>query len=206
MSDDRISKMSELLNGILGGWREKIPHQFWQHFQGKPFTKCSYCFQPLELSGTRYLVQKHYLNGELNQETVICFECRAKLRAHYSEESQKIAKEFYAKEKMRNRVGFVADLDSSQNRAHILTKTCLICDVEKRAIDEYLEYAYCEGEEIVFYVHPFMMCLECALKLNENISEKTRDARQRFWEEHFGFPPTDSAKKDSEVKIEILFI
>lgn len=194
------------LEGILGGWRETIPPQFWQTFQDKPFSTCTLCFQQINLPYQRYIVQKYYLEGGLSQESAMCFECRQKLREQYSQESQKAARKIYDKGMMNKRVRRVAGLSSTEDRANLLTHDCLLCSTPKSEVKEYLEYAYCEGDEIVYYVHPFMICSKCAIEINDALSDETREVRRRFLEEHFGLPPVNPAERSYKERVEYLLL
>ena len=186
-----MTDMVNLLNGILGGWREPIPQRFWQFFREKPFNSCGICFQPLLLPHKRYFIHKYYVQSELQEEIAMCLDCRNKVSQHYSKQSKEAIKKIYAKEKINERVRLVSQLSPSGDRSAILTANCFLCGNNKNHSPTYVEYAYCEGEDLVYYAYPLMICELCAQNIHVNLSSETRELWQRFFEEHFGFPPTN---------------
>jgi hypothetical protein len=187
------------LDGYL--W-DKVPRQFHRAFEDKPFDACDFCRKGLLADGVGYIVHKYYADNELRQETAVCLECLDELRRSYSQESLQILARIFDKSLFDARFGVVAS--KRENKAEFLTRQCLLCGAGKDQITTYFEYAYCDGEEIIYYTHPFMMCEPCALKVYEALSEETKDARRRFFRRHFGLPPTWSVGEPAEFVIQFM--
>jgi hypothetical protein len=75
------------------------------------------------------------------------------------------------------------------DRAELMTRHCLLCRTPKGQAEIYFEYAYCDGEDILYHANPFMMCGPCALRVYDSLSKETKEAKRRFFERHFGPPP-----------------
>jgi hypothetical protein len=181
------SKMDRALEGALGGWREPIPERYHRAFEGRPFDTCDFCRRPLLVPGTQYVVSKVYTLGELQQETVMCDGCRAELTAHDSDESRQTMERIFETVRRSERLATAALRGT--DRAERMTERCVLCGLPKAGADWYIEHARCESNEIVYYMHPFVVCHTCTLRIHDQLSEQTRGERGRFYERHFGFPP-----------------
>jgi hypothetical protein len=53
----------------------------------------------------------------------------------------------------------------------------------------HVEYALSEGSEIVYSFYPITICDDCMIRMYDVLSEKTKEAGWRFYDDHFGFPP-----------------
>lgn len=185
--DEKGQKLLKALAGIIGSWRGPIPIRFHRSFADEPFGRCDYCRRLLLVPGTGYTINKYYVQGELNQETAHCRACRQKLRGGYSEESLKSQRRMWSGIATMERLDISSD--PGIDRASILTSRCILCGLPKEEAEVHCEYAYCEGHEVVYYVHPMMVCGGCLLRLFNALSEKTRDHRRRYFEGHYGLPP-----------------
>jgi hypothetical protein len=64
-----------------------------------------------------------------------------------------------------------------------------LCDVTREEAGSHVEYALCESNEIVYSFYPITLCEGCMLRIYDALSEKTKEAGRRFYDDHFGFPP-----------------
>lgn len=185
--NEREQTLLRRLEGVLGSWRETIPETFHRSFAGKPFQRCDYCRRRLVVRGTSYIINKYYEEGDLKQETVQCRDCREGLGAGYSEESLESLRRLWSGVLSSERLEIAAN--PGVDRTSILTGRCILCGLAKEEASVHCEYAYCEGQEIVFLVHPLTICGECLVHLFDALSEKTKDYRRRYSERHYGLPP-----------------
>jgi hypothetical protein len=150
-------------------------------------------------AGELFHLCKYYQGGELKQETAQCRNCRNKLMGGYSQESLDSQKQLWSS--IDRSARFEISANSDLDRSSVLTSTCILCGLGKEEAPAYCEYAYCEGEEIVFFVHPMMICHKCLIRLFDALSEKTKDQRRRFYEEHYGFPPDLMSRDRIDISI-----
>jgi hypothetical protein len=177
---------------ILGLCREPIPSRFYRTFEDELFDTCSFCHAPLLAENRTYTIAKFYSDDELQEEIVICRACSSELKQGYSGKSQQVLKQLYNAEYEKRRLGVLLRAGECENKVALMTSSCALCSGSKSEHPEYFEYALCKGDEIIFYTHPSMICLKCAIQVHENLSPATKDHKHRFFEEHFGFPPSDS--------------
>ncbi len=173
--------------GVLGSWRETIPVRFHRTFEGKPFGKCDYCRRQLCRPGTSYIVHKLYEEGQLKQETVQCQVCRQELGGGYSQESSESLRQLWSDVPKSERLEISAN--PGIDRTSILTSRCILSGLALQEASVHCEYAYCEGPEIVFLIHPLMICGPCLVGLFDALSEETKDHRRRYFDRHFGLQP-----------------
>lgn len=202
--DDRGERLLQALEGILGGWRDDIPVRFYRTFADEPFMTCDYCRRPLLEPGTRYVISKVYAGGELLQELAQCYGCRQELKSGDSQASTTAIAQLFAQATKSQR--FAVAADPTLDRPAMLMRNCLLCGVSNEHVSTYVEYAYCEGREIVYYVHPSMVCEDCLVHLHDALSEETKDHRRRWQQKHYGFPPCWGTMRPVEHLCDILVV
>gem|GEM_PF-2402583 len=184
------------MNIVLGLSREKIPLKFQREFEGKPFENCEYCRTPLQVEGKRYLVFKYYVGGELRQELAVCHACRTELKNGYSEESKATLKKIYNDAYVAGRLEILFQLNENDNRYLAMTEKCALCQTLKIELSEFFEYAWCEGDELVYYTQPSLICSKCAQSVYNQLSAETKDHKRKFYEKHYGYPPPNVSSND----------
>ena len=185
--EDEPDRVLRTLETILGFSRQPVPPRYHRTFEEKPFDTCDFCGQPLLTPDTRYTVTKFFSGGELSQELAICSGCGDELRKGYSAESQEASAQIFASVPVARRA-----LRASQegvNHLEEMTGCCLLCDTPRDEANAHVEYALCEGAEIVYSFYPITVCDDCMIRIYDALSEKTREAGRRFYDDHFGFPP-----------------
>ena len=187
-----VNEIEKRLEIILGLCREHIPIRFYRTFEDRLFDTCSYCHKPLLMDDTIYLIAKYYSGGELREEIVFCRTCSSQLRQGYSSESQQMLKQLYNAEYVRKRLKMLVEASENDDKVELMTSFCALCSINRTEAIEYFEYALCKGDEIMFYTHPSMICSKCTIQVYDRLSTQTKDHRHRFFEEQFGFPPSDS--------------
>jgi hypothetical protein len=195
-----VDDLEKLLEGLAGGWREKVPPQFYRTFEGQSFGTCDYCHQPLIVPGAGYMIHKFYAQGELQRETAMCRDCRNRLQEQYSPESRQHIQRMFSFTPDDRRLEIAAQ--AGVDRASQMTSHCLLCGTPKSALAAYFEYAYCQADEIVYFNHPMMICDQCTLRVYVGLSEATKEVRRRFYTEHYGLPPSGhfSEREDALVR------
>jgi hypothetical protein len=176
------------LESILTAWREPLPPRYHRTFEEKPFDACDFCGAPLLQPPARYTVIKVFADGELRQELAICDACADSLEEGYSDESRRATAQLLAGIPATHRLRIASG--GGPDRAERLTRTCLLCGAPRDAAPAYAEYATCQGADILYHVYPIVICEPCILRINDALSEKTRENWRRFYDDHFGFPPS----------------
>ena len=185
--EDLTDETLRVVESILGSSREPVPLRYQRTFEEKPFETCDFCARPLLSPGTRYTVTKFYAGGELSQEMAICSDCGKELRQGYSAESQEASAQIFAAVPIAHRALIAAD--DSVDRIEEMAGRCLLCDATREEAESHVEYALCEANEIVYSFYPIAVCEGCMLRIYDALSEKTKEAGRRFYDDHFGFPP-----------------
>jgi hypothetical protein len=186
--NDPEQSLLKALESVLGTWREPVPQRYHRTFEEKPFDTCDFCGKPLLAPGIDYLVTKFFRQDELVQEMVVCLDCGKEMQKTYSAESAQAIQRFFSRLSLVRRLQIVAN--NEFNRLGAMTARCCLCDAPKEKVTHYVEYAHCVGTEVVYHVYPAMLCEDCILQANELLSKETRERWRRFYDEHFGFPPS----------------
>ena len=185
---------------ILGDCREPIPPRFYRTFEDKPFDVCAYCRTSLFVVDTTYTIAKVYSNGQLQEEIAICRNCQSQMKEGYSAESLNTLKSIYSQAYLRQRLEILYHTNVGEDRVTKMLAQCSICSKPRDEFATFFEYAMCQGNELVFYTHPNMVCENCTLQIYESLSEQTKEHKRRFMQEHFGFPPPGSSHQESDVE------
>jgi hypothetical protein len=174
---------------VLGTCREPVPARFHRSFAEEPFNSCEYCRQPLRVPGTLYTISKYYAEEALRQEIAVCRRCSSALKAGYSEKSLLVLKNTYNREYVNRRVQILLQAGDGDDRTSLMTACCSLCHRPREQLAEYLEYALCEGDELIYYTHPSVVCAQCTMRLYNSLSIQTREHKRRFFQEQYGYPP-----------------
>jgi hypothetical protein len=199
---DKDQKVLRILEGIFGSWRETIPVSFHRTFAGDLFQTCDYCDTDLLGPRTSYIIHKYYEEGELRQETVQCHLCRKRLSGGYSQKSIETQKKLWSSVDRSARYEIAANPDV--DRTSILTSRCILCGLRKEEASAYCEYANCEGREIVFFIYPMMICRKCIIRLFDALSEKTKEHRRRYYEDHYSLPPDLMSRDPMDISLQYM--
>jgi hypothetical protein len=190
-------ELAKVLDRLMGSWREAIPQRYHRTFEERPFDACDFCAKALLVPGSRYTITKVFSEGELRQELAICYDCAQELERGYSKESRQATARLLFDISPFQRLSIAGN--QTTDRAERLTRDCLICREPKDASPTYVEYAMCEGTEIVYQIYPFIVCEPCLLRINDALSDQTREAWRRFYDDHFGFPTPGAPGFHSEI-------
>jgi hypothetical protein len=155
---------------------------------GEPFRECIHCHCDLAESGRLYLVSKEIVRGECVLEYAICDECRDELSNELSEESRsRIMK--LLEEEIDWQERFERTAGASEIGAWI--DSCIFCGAPRDDEKGYgLAGIFLAGHLLPGPL-PQIVCSECAERLQQQLSKKTRDFWDRFSEEHFPGPPAE---------------
>lgn len=154
-----------------------------------PFQRCIECQGRLLEEGSCYVIQKVIRRGETVMEMALCMQCHDNLMEEYSHESQMRLWDFFL-----DRADFKNRRRRLRRRKQLKLEhwieTCLTCKAPLKTQDEYVICAQCDGHDLLFYYLPYMLCEPCILKINEGLSEKTKDVWGRWKSRHFPGPPS----------------
>ena len=137
-----------------------------------PFEECLACSK--KLADTTYLIHKNWVGTEVVFEYAMCYQCGEKLHEEMSRESMLRVTEY---------------LDKNR-RLEGTYDGCNCCEKPLGDCNEYSINAVCVGQKMDSMHYPMMICGDCNMKVQEMLSQKTRDRRDRFVGEHFDCPPS----------------
>jgi len=205
----------------------EIPDEFWSAYSEQPFDVCIDCAIPLT-DGVPYAIQKHFVAGEAVFEMAICLACAARLQEGFSAESREALQQAILAAPERTRRQQEADDEESlqatsvdeipamveefEHRQRVRLEramaACALCGTPRSECHRYSLGTACLGEALINAApdlenlgSPFLICEECERQLNECLSQKTRDAWDRFVEETFDGPPALSVDPQELVAI-----
>lgn len=205
---------------------DRIPRAFHSEYSGQPFERCLDC--DTELASVNHIVQKFIVGDEAVFEMAVCMNCVDTLRQEFSEESRQAVERSVreALQERRQREAAAsppADLpdgepagdDSGEPSEEPATggldrgvgsiEECLICGVPRLECHRYhlasmfIVYDWLPAETRSGQIAlPMMVCDRCNGRISEQISQQTRDAWDRYVEEHFDGPPGIHLDRPSE--------
>ncbi|MDG0995124.1 MAG: hypothetical protein P8O22_10365 [Akkermansiaceae bacterium] len=154
---------------------------------GEAFRHCCACDCNLtEVS--MYIVNKSFAGDECVYEMAMCINCREAMNEKLSEESRVAMFDFIHDhaniDEREQKLG--SDADVADYISH-----CITCDTDVSSLKNYSLGGMFAGEDLIKGVFPMLMCDKCEEKLNETISEETREVWDRFIGEHFPGPPSE---------------
>lgn len=198
-----------------------IPQPFHSVYLDGPFERCVDCECDLLGDETPYTIVKHVVGTEPVFEMAICLDCAAKLRAQYSEETQRRLNEFLQNAAMQRLINAAlppaSEPPATESSADETPETppftwedgiaeCFACGKPRSACRRYELAAVCLQTNLIVqpptdigFMTPFLLCDDCNSQVSKLISKQTRDAWDRFMEDHFDGPPgieLDSPRMD----------
>lgn len=194
---------------FFGVFFSAVPKLFWSEYSGEPFLKCLACKVPL-MESNMHVVKKKIVGDEAVMEMALCNRCqqqqveemseetRKNLTAFMSEQFQKLAKEHLAENKSDGpqviEVNEVTDENEGQDLLKRCTDSCILCGIDRDECHRYSLAGVCQDSKLVVQVTPIgqtpmMVCEKCEEKMNDMISQETRDSWDKFVQEHFDGPP-----------------
>lgn len=177
----------EHIESAFGPWHGPIPTRYHRTFAEAPFDRCDYCYKPLLEPDTEYAIVKLHVEGELRQEMVMCSDCGEEMQKRYSQESQQAMERIFSQVPLPQRLRLASG--RTGDRLARMTERCLLCNTAAEEAPGYAEYAHCLANELIYQLFPAIICDTCMVRVNDALSEKTKDEWRRFYDEHYGFPP-----------------
>ena len=173
-----------------------IPPDFQSVYLSGPFRECIDCEAELLEAGDVYAVIKAFVGRETVFEMALCARCSARLAESYSAQS-KAAFESAIREWRTHPaepVGSRPEDDGITLGRIEQLERCSACDRPRAACRRYSIVGTFLGRALVSPTRtpfrlPLLICDECNGQMTANISRQTRDAWDRFVEEHFDGPP-----------------
>lgn len=135
-----------------------------------------------------YIVNKSYVREECVFEYAMCMECREDLHSQLSEKSRVAMFDF---------IHDHADMEKREEElgAHSETEVylahCITCGAQQETANSYSIGAIFVGDDLIKGMFPMLICGSCEEKINETISEETRDTWDKFIGENFPGPPSE---------------
>jgi len=166
---------------------DKIPEQFHSFETDEPFSNCCDCGCELIQSAQMYMVQKNYEGTECIMEYALCNGCKEKLDEQISGKSKEALFDFLFDH--AEMVDAPDDYTAEDSLKQI--EECLTCGKERGKCKGYSYSGLFVGSILVPGPMPMMICDECQETIAENLSEHTKDVKDKFYEENFPGPPNE---------------
>ena len=166
----------------------EIPEPFHSFETDAPFTECCDCGCELIKSAQMYMVQKNYSGNECVMEYALCSGCKDKLDEQMSDKSKEALFDF-----LFDHAEMVeAPDDYTTDDAMAQIEECLTCGKERSKCRGYSYSGLFVGTTLVPGPMPMMICDQCQEKVADDLSEQTKDVRDKFYEENFPGPPSEA--------------
>ena len=146
--------------------REPIPPRLYFAYQDAPPATCLVCEQSLD-DGRPFQIQKAFQGDEVVLEMCLCFSCCNDLAREFSKESLEIMRRFVTE-------SFQPGLDRD---------CCHACDKPRDRFSGHTVAALCQTRFLL--MKEIIICDECNMRLEEGLSQKTRDVHRDFVKDHF---------------------
>lgn len=167
----------------------EIPPLFYSEETERPFSRCVDCNTELLLPGgsnrdepVLYQTHKVFVRNEAVFELAICFECQECLRREFSEETAQAIAEYLQEH-------LTIDPWSRRGSFEECIARCLGCEKPREECYRYSMSGMFGGPSLLLIPGPYILCNDCEVDIAGLISRKTRDAWDRFVDEHFDGPP-----------------
>jgi hypothetical protein len=190
-----FSKAWQEFLAFLSNMRAPLPPRYQRALSEGCFEHCEFCGVDLVSKGRLYYVNKYYVDDQPQFELAYCQRCLQDLQNKYSNQSKQAIMDLLDLPAIGERLKRAFN---AQDRLAAYTACCTFCGTPRRELEAHYEIAQCEADKIIFRKYPTLMCIECTKQYLNVLSKETLDARNRFFEEHFGFPPTGG--KEAELK------
>ena len=164
-----------------------IPTEFHSFETDAAFNKCCDCNCELMESAQMYMIQKCFSNKECVMEFALCDKCKEKLDQQISGDSKEAMYDFlFDHAEMTEPPADYSHKDAMQQ-----IEECLTCGRERGACDTYTYSGLFIGSHLIPGPLPMMVCDECQDKIAENMSDHTKDVKDKFYSENFPGPPSE---------------
>ena len=165
----------------------KIPEEFHSLETGSSFKNCCDCGCELLDSAQMYMIQKCFSNGECVMEFALCDKCKEILDGQISSESKEAMYDFlFDNTDITEQKG-----DQNQAEAILQIEECLTCSKKRCDCKTFTYSGLFVGEHLIPGPLPMMICEDCQSTIAENMSDHTRDVKNKFYEENFPGPPSE---------------
>ncbi len=176
-----------------------IPRIFHSDYTSQPFDACDDCGIELR-SGLLHIIQKAIVAGETVFELALCVRCVSRLNEEYSEQSREAIQQFINEQAPGAQTPDEAQgvwpvlLDDDQDPLSNLER-CGFCDKPRLECRRYcIAGIFAAGQGALTAMtgpldFPLTICDDCNIRMNDRVSQQTRDRWNRFVEEHFDGPP-----------------
>ncbi len=165
-----------------------IPDTFHSFETSKEFSNCCDCGCELLVSAQMYMVQKSFSKDECVLEFALCNSCKDKLDQQISDQSKEAIYDFLFDytELMEPQI------QCSVEEAIQKIEVCIACNKRRQDCAGYTYSGLFVGNHLVPGPLPMMICDECQSVMAENISDHTRDVKDKFYAENFPGPPSEA--------------
>jgi hypothetical protein len=166
-----------------------IPEKFHSFETSSAFNSCCDCGCELLVSAQTYMIQKSFSKGECVLEFALCYSCKEKLDQQISAESKEAIYDFLFdnSDVLKQSQG-----EYSFDEAMQQIEVCLTCNKERKDCEGYTYSGLFVGTQLVTGPLPMMICEECQGELAENLSDHTRNVKEKFYAENFPGPPSEA--------------
>lgn len=165
----------------------KIPNEFHSLETDETFKNCCDCNCELLDSAQMYMVQKCFSKDECVMEFALCHNCKEKLDEQISGESKEAIYDF-----LFDHAEMVEPPeDYSFDDAMQQIQECLTCGKERKDCEGYTYSGLFVGTHLVPGPLPMMICDDCQSTMSENMSDHTKDVKDKFYADNFPGPPSE---------------
>jgi hypothetical protein len=161
-----------------------IPDKFHSLETDAEFKTCCDCGCELIDSAQMYMIQKSFSKDECVMEFALCFSCKEKLDGQISDESKEAIYDFL----FDNTEMMEASGKYSHEEAMQKIEACLTCG---KLREGYTYSGLFVGTHLVAGPLPIMICDQCQGTMAENMSDHTKDVRDKFYADNFPGPPSE---------------
>jgi len=165
----------------------QIPEAFHSLETDTPFKTCCDCGCELLDSAEMYMVQKSFAKAECVMEFALCDQCKKELDAQISDESKEALYDFL----FDNSDVLKAEHEPDPSEVMQQIEQCLVCERKRSDCESYTYSGLFVGSHIVAGLLPMMICDHCQEAISENMSDHTRDVKDKFYRENFPGPPSE---------------
>jgi len=165
--------MNEFYDELFGE-TEPIPDLLHSAYHEAPFESCLKCERPLRSFQGMYEIQKIFRQGRPIWEHAICNRCGEELIQEYSDPSLERIHDFMSR----------LDLHADE------MASCHLCEQSVETGEEHMISALCRQDDMI--LSPMILCMDCLDRMNEMLSDETRDSWDDFVRNNVpGMPATE---------------
>jgi len=165
----------------------QIPKEFHSLETGTAFEHCCDCGCELLNSTEMYMVQKCFANHECVMEFALCHKCKEILDGRISSDSKEALYDFlFDNTDIAEKEEQQSPIESMQQ-----IEECLTCSKQKKDCESFTYSGLFIGTHLIPGPLPMMICEDCQGVMSENMSDHTRDVKNKFYAENFPGPPSE---------------